>query len=218
MILDKQPIAYWRLAEMDLSPAVDASPNHCHGVYEPGVCFFLEGPESLDYTSTSTVNRCVHFAGGRMRARVDSLEDQYTLAMSFWNGMPNDGRETTGWMFSRDHAHAISSRGEHLGLGGTSTEPGRLIFQHGFDEPIIGKTTIDRWTWNQVVMVRQPGRVRVYLNGSKVPEIDAKVTSEANAVIETCFIGGRSDNDSNWEGRIDEVALFDRAVADLDLR
>lgn len=211
-ILDAKPAAYWRFAEMDLSAAVDASPNHCDGVYEPGVCFYLEGPQGDGYTEASQVNRCVHFAGGRMRSRLDSLGDAYTVAISFWNGMPNDARETAGWLFSRDHAHAISSRGEHLGVGGTSTSPGRLILQNGFDKPIVGKTPIKRWTWNRVVMLRQPNRVRVYLNGNADPEIDVEVNSDPVAAIADCFIGGRSDNDSNFEGRIDEVAVFDRAV------
>lgn len=214
-ILKQKPVAYWRLAEMDLSAAVDASPSQCDGVYEQGVCFFLEGPAEQQFVAPSDVNRCVHFAGGRMRARVPALGDTYSLALSFWNGMPSDGRETTGWMFSRDYPHAVSSRGDHLGIGGTATEPGQLIFQQGTDEPLVGKTKIERWTWNRVLVVREPNRLRVYLNGSKVPEIDAELTPSQGPPIETCFIGGRSDNDSNWEGRLDEVVLFDRAVNEL---
>jgi hypothetical protein len=30
--------------------------------------------------------------------------------------------------------------------------------------------------------------------------------------VPSCFFAGRSDNDSNWEGRLDEVAVFDRAL------
>jgi hypothetical protein len=153
-----------------------------------------------------------------MRARLESLADTYTVAMTFWNGMPSDARATTGWLFSRDHAHALSLGGQHLGIGGTGTLPGRLIFQQGFDQPIVGKTVIERWTWNQVVMVRDARRVRVYLNGNDEPEIDAELSSKSEAVIATCFVGGRSDNDSNWEGRIDEVAVFDRAASDLGLQ
>jgi hypothetical protein len=31
--------------------------------------------------------------------------------------------------------------------------------------------------------------------------------------IPAVFFGGRSDNDSNWEGRLDEIAVFDRALS-----
>ncbi len=209
-ILDAKPVAYWRFSEMEAPAAVDASPAHRDGVYEGGVCFFLEGPQDAGFTQSSEVNRCAHFAGGRMRARLESLGDQYTVTMSFWNGMPNDARATAGWLFSRDHPHALSSRGEHLGIGGTATEPGRLVFQQGFEKPIVGKTTIERWTWNELRLVRASGRVRVYLNGSDEPEIDAPIAANSDAPIASCFIGGRSDNESNWEGRIDEVAIFDQ--------
>lgn len=210
-ILDAGPIAYWRFDDMEAPIAVDRSPHHRDGAYEPGVCFFLPGPQESGFTDAE-VNRCAHFAGGRMRARVDSLDDRYSVVMSFWNGMPNDARETAGWLFSLDHPHAISGRGEHLGVGGTGSEPGRLIFQHGHGKPLVGKSEIQRWTWNELRLVREGKRVRVYLNGGEEPEIDAEVASSPSAAVTTCFVGGRSDNDSNWEGRIDEVAIFDRAL------
>ncbi|MGI9472557.1 MAG: LamG-like jellyroll fold domain-containing protein [Rubripirellula sp.] len=239
-LIDANPLAYWRMAEMDASAAKDRSGNHFDGIYEPGVCFYLEGPtaevataevasaevasaegatrdeaSAASFTAENEVNRCVHFAGGRMRSRLDELGDDYTLSLHFWNGMPNDARATTGWLFSRDHDHAISGHGQHLGIGGTSTQPGRLLFQQGLDKPLQGTTEIPRWSWNRVLLVRQSGRVRVYLNDNPKPEIDVATSALGDATIASCFIGGRSDNDSNFEGRIDEVAVFDGARAEL---
>ena len=31
------------------------------------------------------------------------------------------------------------------------------------------------------------------------------------------FLGGRSDNNSNWEGRLDEVAIFERALTAAEI-
>ncbi len=213
-ILKLQPVAYWRMDEMESPTAIDRSGNHRGGVYETGVLYFLEGPAPQRFTGSGQENRCPHFAGGRMRARLDTLGDTYSLAMSFWNGMPNDARETAGWMFSRDHPHGTSQFGDHLGLGGTSTKPGRIIFQHGQSKtPLVGTTEIKRWSWNRLVVVRDPDRVRVFLSGKSEPEIDAPLDNESSVAIPSCFIGGRSDNHSNWEGRIDEVAIFDRALS-----
>lgn len=219
-ILDNQPVAYWRFDEMQASAAVDSSGNHHDGGYESGVAFYLEGPESFrnqssSYTVGNEVNRCVHFAGGRMRARLDSVGDTYTVVISFWNGMPHDARETAGWMFSHDHADAISSRGDHLGIGGTATKPGHVIFQHGTQPPSVGSTAIDRWTWNRLMLVRAGKRVRVYLNDNTDPEIDIEVGE--NSLAESFFFGGRSDNEANFEGRLDEVAVFDTALSPSDL-
>ncbi len=57
-------------------------------------------------------------------------------------------------------------------------------------------------------MVRKGEGIQVYLDG--VIEIETK--AKATLLAEDLFIGGRNDNESNWEGRLDEVALFNRAL------
>lgn len=202
------PAAYWRLHEQEAPLASDASGNHRHGSFERRVLYFLEGPAGFAGDKT---NRCVHFAGDRMRVAFDGLGTNYSIIMSIWNGMPNDVRETSGWFFSRDHAHGTSTVGDHFGLGGKGDSEGRLVFKHGNQKPVFGKTVVDRWKWYQVVLVRSDDRVSVFLEGNGTPEIETSAGVIGN-LAETAFIGGRSDDDSNWEGRIDEVALFDRAL------
>jgi hypothetical protein len=216
-LLSLKPVAYWRFSEFEAPLAVDSSPNHHDGVFEPGVCFYLEGPQDQGFHDAAEINRCVHFAGGRMRSRLQELGDTYTVVLQFWNGMPNDGRATAGWLFSRDHAHAVSQFGEHLGVAGNQTQPGCLIVQRGTGEPQLGKTVIQRWTWNEVMLVSEPNRVRVYLNRNPEAEIDAEIPS-SGPPISLCFVGGRSDGDANWEGRLDEVAIFDRPLTPNDLK
>jgi len=36
--------------------------------------------------------------------------------------------------------------------------------------------------------------------------------------VEDFFVGGRNDNQANWEGRLDEVALFDRALSVVEIK
>ena len=119
--------------------------------------------------------------------------------------MPNDGRDVSGWLYSRDHNHGVSAYGEHLGIGGKGGNAGKLIFQT--DTILAGKTVISRWTWQHLALVHESGKVRVYLNGVLEIEGEAKRSG-----IAQCFFGGRSDNDSNWEGRLDEIAIFNRAL------
>lgn len=211
-ILELKPTVYWRMHEMQRPLAVDHSGNQHHGAYELGTLFFLDGPER--YASVDDPNRCVHFAGGRLVSQLEQLGESYSVVMSFWNGMPSDARATAGWLFSRDHPHGTSQWGEHLGLGGTATEPGKLVLiAPGLTEPAVGRTPVERWSWNQLVLVRQADRVQVYLNGQPDPEIDVVVATDPAVSIASCFIGGRSDNDGNWEGRIDEVAIFARPLS-----
>lgn len=211
-ILEQDPIAYWRFADSEHPIVRDASPHGHHATYESDVCFFLEGPQDRKFTVDDQVNRCVHFAGGRVRSVMNQHSDSYSIVMNLWNGMPSDARGVTGWFFSRDHAHATSAYGEHLGLGGTETKPGSLIFQYGNQKPIIGKTPLDRWQWHQVIIVREPHRIQVFLDGKSEPEIDAELPAKPTESINTYFLAGRSDSSNNWQGSLDEVALFPRAL------
>ncbi len=52
--------------------------------------------------------------------------------------------------------------------------------------------------------------VHVYLNG--VGELTCEAPAGFPEHYETFYFGGRCDNDSNWEGRLDEIAVFDRAL------
>jgi len=110
-------------------------------------------------------------------------------------------------LYSRDYDSGVSAAGEHLGLGGAGDTAGRILFQSGNSPAIAGTDSIPRWTWAHVVLVRDGEQITVWLNGRQQLRTQAR-TATAGQI----FIGGRSDSDSNWEGRLDEVALFDRAL------
>ena len=210
--LAAKPVAYWRLDEFAGPRAVDVSGNDRDAIYEPGVVFFLEGPRSERFCTDAEKNRAAHFAGGRVQSRIADLGDKYAISLWLWNGMPANAREVSGWFLSRDRDHVLSPYGDHVGIGGTGSRPGRLIFQHGRGEPAVGRTEIERWTWAHVVVVRDGEHVRIYLNGNAEPEIEARAAAEFPAGLDLFFFGGRGDNDSNWEGRLDEIAVFDRVL------
>ena len=152
-----------------------------------------------------------------MRADLPELEDQFSVSLWIWNGMPVDARPVTGWFFSRGPNHGLAAAGEQLGIGG-GEHAGKLILQQGDGSPAAGRTEIPRWTWAQVTMVRQGDSIRVYLNGNEEPEIVASVANTPTAGAREIFFGGRSDNQANWEGRLDEIALFDRPLSAEEVR
>ncbi|MBM4000850.1 MAG: hypothetical protein FJ297_15145 [Planctomycetes bacterium] len=212
-ILAKNPAAYWRLDDMAGPRMIDAGPHARDAIYEPGVVFFLDGPRSNRFCLNGETNRAAHFAGGRALARIPDLPESYSVSLWFWNGMPVDGRGVAGWLVSRGRDHGLDAESDQLGLGG-SNAPGRIIFQHGKDgdhAPSAGTTEIPRWTWNHVVLVRDGSHVRVYLNGTV--EIDAAAPADFPPRFDQIFLGGRCDRMDGWEGRIDEVAVFDRPLS-----
>lgn len=216
-ILSNKPVAYWRMDNMGGSRIEDSSENHFSGSYEPGMCYFLEGPESDRFNLNQEVNRAAHFVGGRMTASVPTLGDHYSVSLWFWNGMPTEARPFSGWMFSRGHNHGLDPQGDALGLGGTD-HPGKLVFLHGNQETSVaaGKTTVKRWTWNHAVMVRAGAQVRVYLNGNL--EIETTLDQPRMTSSPQIYAGGRTDGHSNWEGRLDEIALFNRALSEEEVK
>ncbi|MBL7038041.1 MAG: LamG domain-containing protein [Pirellulaceae bacterium] len=215
-ILKAKPAAYWRMDEFAGPLAVDSTAQSCDATYEPALSYFLEGPRSDAFCLDGETNRAAHFAGGRLRARIANLSEKYSVSLWIWNGMPADARETSGWMFSHGRDYGLGPNGDHLGIGGTASEPGKLVFLHGNDaegaKPAVGRTEIARWTWNHVVFVRDGQQVRVYLNGNPKAEIEAKSPADFPNGFDRFFLGGRCDRESNWEGRLDEIAVFDRAL------
>ncbi len=216
------PRAYWRLEDFHGPAARDVSGHETAGTFEPGVAFYLEGPASPGLVGPGgEVNRAVHFAGGRLRARLPDLGPAYSVALWFWNGLPAEARAVTGYVFSRGPDGAKGAPGDHLGITGThrtDREPGLLLFYNGDEhrEALCGRTTIPLKRWVHVVLVRDGKRVRVYLNGQREPEIDGRAAAPA---VDTgqVFVGGRSDRLFGFEGKVDEVMLFDRALAPKEI-
>ncbi len=211
-VLAARPYAYWRLDEFAGPLAADATGQGRDAVYEAEVAYHLEGAHPAVFGTVATPNRAVHLVGGRVLARVPVGGDRYTVSMWIWNGMPEEGRAVSGWFFSRGPDHGLSRVSEHLGVGGRSANPGRLIFFGGEDASgaVAGQRMIPRWEWRHVALVRDGARVRVYLHGQL--EIETTTAVPGTAGLERVYIGGRSDRRDSWEGRVDEVAWFDRGL------
>lgn len=199
-VLASKPLAYWRGGEFGGAVAQDRSGNGNHGSYDAGVAPYLDGPVSEAFSGRE-VNRTPQYAGGRMRAEVPGLKGRYTVELWFYNGLPPDAREVTGHMFSTGP--------DRLGIGGSSGAQGKLFFRSG-EARLEGRTPLEIRTWNHVVVSREGGSVRVYLNGKAEPEISGAVPPASGAGRFT--IGGCADGSESFEGRLDEVAVYGRAL------
>jgi hypothetical protein len=63
-----------------------------------------------------------------------------------------------------------------------------------------------------VALVRDGRRVTVYLDGNRDPEVRGEAAEGSPGGVDEVFIGGRNDNFANFEGRIDEVAIYNRTL------
>jgi hypothetical protein len=211
-VLDLAPLAFWRMDEIAGWTAEDASGHQHSGHFEPGVAYYLpgRGPANLDYDE-QTAHRAVHFAGGWMTADTGRLPEGWSLALWLWNGLPVDAREVTGTIAAVGSAQDASQWGSHLWLTGADNG-GALCFASGDDPPLMGKTPLNLRTWHHVVLVRDGGRVAVYLNGNPTPEISGQV--EADRFEQPrWYLGARNGCEATWEGKLDDIAVFDKALS-----
>jgi putative membrane-bound dehydrogenase-like protein len=224
-VLESRPSAYWRFEEMVVPAAHDATGKH-DATFEDGIALWLPGvdgrighqppqPPVPNAFSGAQINRAVHFAGGRVRANVP-LGENYSAELWLWNGLPADARAVAGYVFSRGADGDKAARGEHLGIGGTfrADLTGKLILFNGNerDEVLVGRTTLALRAWHHVVLVREGGNVRVHLDGHAEPEISGAFAHTVPSDENTVFLGGRNDGQFNFEGKLDEVALYPRAL------
>lgn len=225
-ILEAKPLAYWRLEEVVVPTARDVAGKY-DATYEDGIALYLPGadgrvgfqppqPPATNAFSGTRINRSTHFAGGRLRTNLP-LGDRYSIALWLWNGLPTDARAVTGYFVSRGPDRDKPARGEHLGIGGTyrADLTGKLILFNGNErnEVLAGRTTLALRAWHHVVLARDGDRVRVHLDGRAEPEISGRFTHTVPANDPSVFFGGRNDGLFNFEGKLDEIAVYPRALA-----
>lgn len=216
-VLASKPDVYWRLDDLEGPQARDAVRGKGLGQFETQIAYYMPGPQSPAFPGLEAENRAPHFVGQRLAARIPGLGQRYTVELWFYNCMPTDAREVTGYLFSRGPAGDAAS-GEHLAVGGKQYGAGKLIFHAGGDpaKALAGTTDVPqrnwvpRESWHHVALVRDGTRVTVYLDGRTQPEIHAGTLFPPAS--DEVFLGGRSDGRFNFEGRIDEAAIYLRPL------
>ncbi|WP_158545239.1 PVC-type heme-binding CxxCH protein [Bremerella cremea] len=203
-----QPVRYFPLDDMQGTQVYEATNHENNARFEDGIVFYLEGATGPALATENQLNRAAHFAGGRIVADVPELAGDFTISLWGWNGIDLKARPVAGWL--------ASHHGIHLGLAGDGEHAGQLMLQIGDDEASrqFGKTAFKRWAWDQIALVRAGKTVRVLLNGETEIETEAALP-ESDSIV---YLGGQSSNQNNWEGRLDEVAMFNRALSASELQ
>ena len=185
-----KPIAYWRLGDLTADVALD-SIGMTHALYGGAIALQLDGEKTENFAAE--VNRCVYFAGGTLNAKLPDLPKRYSVCFAFWSGLPADGRGQVGTLFQHESTDALS-------ITASENPFARLSFKTSVDQQ-IGPTPLGLKAWHHVLIVCEQGRAVVYLDGKR--ELQCKRTDTV----------GTDLTFGEFDGKLDEVAVFDRALS-----
>ncbi len=212
-----RPAAYWRLEEFEGVPRSVVS-GPIGGALEGFTAHYLAGPPlrlargqrpALDGVG----NHALHFADAAFVTALPAAE-KWTVECWFWNGLPHEAAATTAEVLTvRTPGSAAPAL--RLEIGGTNDFAGRLHCQGGAGQPVSGgRTTMTPKTWHHLVVVRDGPFLRVYLDGQ--PDLETPAADLPTGLVSLRLAGGGSL--APLQGRLDEVAIYSRALAVREVR
>ncbi len=221
LVLNSEPVAYWRLGESEGDKALDRTGAGRHAAIEPPVAHSAAGPQGVGFCGPDTVNRCLRLSGGRLTADLPNLGDEYSVELWFRGELPGDARPVTGCLFTRGSREAPNVACDSVGFSGTSDgTPGLISFRGGDQRKANyhGGPVIEPKTWHYLVFVQRGKQVQVFLNGATKPVVAGEAAVACPAGDARFHFGGRDGETARFEGMIDEIAVYDRALSPGEVR
>lgn len=213
--LDLKPMAYWRLDDFAGPRAVDSSPHGLDAIYGPRVLFYLPGPRHEAFAKGG-INRSAFLAGDGISARLAGIGADYSLSLWFWSGTAPGVMDGTEWIFSRRTNSAAHPEGDQIGLREDEAGLRQLVLQGADDAAaVLSGKAVERWTWHHLVVTRNGEKLSVLLDGTPL-QIPGTIPAAKGS--EQFIFGARSGGGGNFEGRLDEIAVFDRALGEDEIQ
>lgn len=157
---------------------------------------------------------------GRLDSGSAPLVSGWSVSLWFRNELSEDERPVTAYLVSRG-VDGSTDTGDHLGIGGTHRVDlrGRLFVFNGNARGgvVAGRTLLEPRRWHHVVLVRDGAKVRVFLDGAAVPDIDGEL-EQATVGEESMFFAARADMFAPLRGAVAHAAVFDRAISAEEAR
>ena len=201
-VLENKPVGFWRLEDEDGSGPRNAIAGGSPAMLTPGFAWYLPGVgtgtgcgagEALvpsAFSLSDSINRAVHLAGGRLVLPGKAPAGDATLVAWVWLGERSGASDRQGTLCTGLTAEPLIARQD-----GTHA----LGFSLGADRSDIRLRADD---WHQVAVIRRGDTVQVHVDGGPHPLLEGEAVAGATAIV----LG------EGLQGKLDEVALFDRAL------
>jgi hypothetical protein len=213
-----------------LSFAGELQPVAAAATYQSGVTRGAEGPRAPALPGFEADNKAASFSGidkapgdDRLTAALPTPgSGDYTLELWLYNtrdlSQPNSPA-VSGYFYSRPGTPSAGNAqpGDHLGIGGVESSPRDKLFFYNGQSLVSGRTTLAINAWHHIALVRSGDDMKVYLDGEVAnPEISTTAAKNFNA--SQIVLGTRSDGFGPFQGRLDEVAVFDVVLAPAQIQ
>ena len=221
-IIEQRPLAYWRLGEADGRVAQSAVPGQLEAHLDGGFAWYLPGVGSgtgsgdgeylkpTAFSGPQHINRAVHLADGKLRIDNALTGGDFTLSMWFWLGEASGASKRSGClclfpngarlMADQDEQHRVALRWQ------TDGERPQIAIEKvdGLGRPSHGGFADD---WHNVTIIAKGDDCTVMIDG----RVD-KATTAATALASQLKGSGAIEIGPGLQGKVDEIALFDRAL------
>ena len=218
-VIASKPLAYWRADETQGPAAVDSSGHAHHARYQGAVAYYLPGPGAVDVSVGKSLNRSRVSCGGSTSVRAGKpagfLQYRALVLERFAGRSPAKYR--CAFMHRHDCVRSIKRPGGWHGWRTGYAWPPVLEGKGAAGSILAGKTEVMHKTWHHVALVHTDNHVTVYVDGNSNPDIER--SGAINPVKGPCrlSIGGGNNGEAGFEGKIDEVAIYDRALAGKEI-
>lgn len=208
------PASYWRLNEIQGRTAHNTVPGAPDARLSGGAALYLPGPGSgtgwgageqlraSNFSGPGEINRAVHFVkDGVLAADLPELRAPFTLALWFWLGESSGGS-------IRDGALATLPSGDQLRYTVDASGSAGIFLVRAGDPAARygGRNRMPIGGWHLAVLVGNGSDLYGYIDGNQTEPEATRVDAEP-------FTGGAWRFAEGLEGKLDEIALFDRALS-----
>ncbi len=200
-VLAENPAGYWRCNDDEGTVLEDARAGGTAARLTPGFAWYLPGVGAGSgigaesplrpggFAAPGSINRAVHLAGGSVELPAAPPADA-TRVWWIWLGEPSGASERRGTVCTGIAADPLvaSQDASHA-----------LVLSLGEQRSGLPLRADD---WHQIALVRRGERVEVSIDGLVAAGLAGKAASGAGPIV----LG------AGLQGKIDEIALFDRAL------
>lgn len=196
------PVAYYRMP-------IRARGLYCHPAQYSGEVLTGEGrrpPHAPGFSGASLrVQANSTGRGARVSHPPPLVSGQFTLVVSAYADSRPQGATLVTNLHDDQGNFALSLDRSGLMRATIREDDGEL-------KSCRGSKVLPLTSWCHLIMTANGDRLRLYENGQLVASTECSSTALAKTA--TLWIGTSPEGKELWDGRIDELALFDRALGD----